>query len=99
MSRLKRLSRFSAGLDGSRPVFLFGLRLEPSSGLICKIKDFKSVFGLFSSVFFIRFIFYLVRFSVDKMYLELNEDHLKKRLKIGPTIQEILDFKVYTLKS
>ena len=58
------------------------------------------MFGLFSSVVFIRFIFYLVRFSVDKMYLELNEDHLKKkRLKIGPTIQEILDFKVDTLKS
>ena len=34
------------------------------------------------------------------MYLELNEDHFKKeRLKIGPTIQEILDFKVDTLKS
>ena len=34
------------------------------------------------------------------MYLGLNEDHLKKkRLKIGPTIQEILDFKVETLKS
>ena len=34
------------------------------------------------------------------MYLELNEEHLKKeRLKIGPTIQDILDFKVDPLKS
>ena len=36
---------------------------------------------------------------VDRVYLELNEEHfLKKRLKIGPTIQEILDFKVSTSK-
>ena len=39
-------------------------------------------------------------YSVNRMYLELNEEHfIKKRLKIGLTIQEILDFKVDPLKS
>ena len=37
---------------------------------------------------------------VDRVYLVLNEEHfLKKRLKIRPTIQEILDFKVDSIKS
>ena len=56
-------------------------------GLVCLV--YFGLLGLYGSVY-----------SVDKMYLELNEDHFKKkRLKIEPTIQEILDFKVDTLKS
>ena len=61
---------------GSRLVFRFGLRHEPSSGLICKIKDFKGVLGLL--VCLIRFVWFSV-YSVDRIYLELNEEHLKKR--------------------
>ena len=57
--------------------------------------DFESLFGLFGLFGWVSSVY-----SVDKMYLELNEDHFKKkRLKIGPTIQEIWDFKVDPLKS
>ena len=42
----------------------------------------------------------LLAYSVDGVYLELNNEHFgKKRLEIGPTISEIYDFKVDTLKS
>ena len=38
--------------------------------------------------------------KLDGMYLESNEEHFKKEgLKIRPTIPEIYDFKVDTLKS
>ena len=61
-----------------------------------KCSSFNSKYTL--STIFVRFLVCSV-YSVDRMYLELNEEHFKKRLKIGPTIQEILDFKVDTLKS